>query len=142
MCLSRGCTVLFSQGGLNPSPPRDTAWGKQGTPEHHSLTRASEGSNSPPLMDPVTMTDAITCLAFCPGPARDYSSSSKQHHTHVSHHGARKPWDSEQSQLTLLHWAESCSSCRATKLPLASQRARGAACKKMATSLAFNYLGS
>lgn len=87
VCLSRGWTGLFSQGRLNPSLPRDTAWGNAGHPSphpgHHSLTQASEGSNSSPLMDPVTTTDAITCLAFCPGPARDYSSSSKQRHTHV-----------------------------------------------------------
>lgn len=82
--LSRGCTGLFSQG----TPLGDAAWGNTGCPNphlgHHSQTQTSEGSNSPPLMDPAMTTAAVICLAFCPGPAQDYSSSSKQNPTQVS----------------------------------------------------------
>lgn len=42
----------------------------------------------------------------------------------------------EQSQLLLLHWAERCSSCRATEMPLASLQLGGAGSKnKITTSL-------
>lgn len=69
-------------------------------------------------------------------PRATWDADSKQHYAHMSATPVHTPCRKEQSQLLLLHWAERCSSCRATKLPLASRQLEGACSKdKITTSL-------
>lgn len=66
-------------------------------------------------------------------PRVTWDAGSKQRYAYVSHSRAHKPRRNEQSQLLLLHWAERCSSCRATELPLVSLQLEGAGSKDKIT---------